>query len=196
MSRVRSWLAAPFGARLLGVALALAGVALLVLGVLAFGASDDPSPGAAPGPSSSAPPAATGSVPAPATTAPSTPATTGAPTSQLPATSTPVPPATTTATPPGPVRAPVTVLNNSTIRGLGERAAAEARAKGWTVASVGNFAGVIPVSTVYFTPGNATEEAAAEQLAVDLPQVDRVMPRYEGLPPTPPGIVLVVTRDW
>ena len=94
------------------------------------------------------------------------------------------------------MRLPLTVLNNSTVRGLGERAAGEARAAGWTVVSVGNFAGVIPVTTVYYTPGDPAQRAAAEQLKIDLPKIQRVMPRYEGLPPTPTGVVLVVTRDW
>ena len=196
MSRVRSWLAAPMGARLLGVAFALAGVALLVLGVFAFGESGPTGSGAAPSPSArAAPTTGAPTTPAPTTTptgAPSTSAPSTSPTSQPPASSTPAQPTGT----PAPVRVPLTVLNNSTVRGLGERAAGEARAEGWTVVSVGNFAGVIPVTTVYYTPGDPAQRAAAEQLKLDLPKIQRVMPRYEGLPPTPTGVVLVVTRDW
>jgi hypothetical protein len=194
VGRVRSWLAAPAGARLLGIAFAVAGVALLVLGVFAFGGSggsgDDGA--AAPGPTVSVSASASpSSSPLPTVVPTTTASPTAPPTSQLPAT-TPPPSPTSQA----PARAPLTVLNNSTIRGLGERAAAQARAKGWQVASVGNFAGVIPVTTVYYTPGDAGEQAAAERLRADLPQVSRVLPRYEGLPPTPTGVVLVVTRDW
>jgi hypothetical protein len=193
VSRVRSWLAAPMGARLLGVAFALAGVALLVLGVFTFGESGRTGSGAPPSPSASATVAPTTGAPtttptgAPSTSAPST-----SPTSRLPESSTPSQPTEA----PAPVRLPLTVLNNSTVRGLGERAAGEARAAGWTVVSVGNFAGVIPVTTVYYTPGDPAQRAAAEQLKIDLPKIQRVMPRYEGLPPTPTGVVLVVTRDW
>jgi LytR cell envelope-related transcriptional attenuator len=190
VGRVRSWFAAPAGARVLGIAFAIAGVALLGLGVFAFGGSGGSAaaPAPSPSPSASAPPSTSASPSAPAT-----PSATAEPTSQLPATTPPPPPQTTSQ---APARAPLTVLNNSTIRGLGERAAAQARAKGWQVASIGNFAGVIPVTTVYYTPGNPGEEAAAKRLQADLPQVSRVLPRYAGLPPTPTGVVLVVTRDW
>jgi hypothetical protein len=195
VSRVQSWLAAPLGARLLGVAFALAGVALLVLGVFAFGGSGSSGSGAAPAPSATVSPSTGAPSTAAPTTAPTTvPPTTApsrAPTSR-PAPTTPAPPTGA----PAPVRVPLTVLNNSTVRGLGERAAAEARARGWTVASIGNFAGVIPVTTVYYTPGDPVQQTAAERLKMDLPQIERVMPRYEGLPPTPTGVVLVVTRDW
>jgi hypothetical protein len=88
------------------------------------------------------------------------------------------------------------VLNNSTIRGLADRAAAQAQDRGWQVAQVGNFAGRLAVTTVYYTPGDAAGQAAAEELAREFAQVDQVLPRYAGLPPTPAGIVLVVTKDW
>ena len=90
----------------------------------------------------------------------------------------------------------MTVLNNSTIRGLADRAAAGVQARGWQVAQVGNFAGRLEVTTVYYAPGDAAEQAAAQELAREFPQVTKVLPRYAGLPPTPAGIVLVVTKDW
>jgi hypothetical protein len=93
-------------------------------------------------------------------------------------------------------RAPLTVLNNSKVHGLGERVADQARSKGWRVALVGNFAGRIPVTTIYFNPGDAAGERAAREFAAEFPAVQRVFPRYAGLPPTPDGIVLVATRDW
>jgi hypothetical protein len=88
------------------------------------------------------------------------------------------------------------VLNNSTINGLADRAAGEAQNRGWQVAQVGNFAGRLAVTTVYYTPGDSAGQAAANELAREFPQIDQVLPRYAGLPPTPAGIVLVVTRDW
>jgi hypothetical protein len=52
------------------------------------------------------------------------------------------------------------------------------------------------VTTVYYTPGDSAGQAAANELAKEFPQIERVLPRYAGLPPTPAGIVLVVTKDW
>ena len=191
MNRVGASLAAPLGARLLGGLLALAGTALLVVGLLALNGSDEAPPGAAPAPTSTASqaPTETGSPPV----SPS-PSPTPSPTTSAAAT---VPTATTAPPSPSPVaRAPLTVLNNSTIAGLADRAAAAAERRGWRVAQVGNFAGRLAVTTVYYTPGNAAEERAARQLAAEFPQIGQVLSRYAGLPPTPAGIVLVVTRDW
>jgi hypothetical protein len=79
---------------------------------------------------------------------------------------------------------------------LADRAAGQAQTQGWQIAQVGNFAGRLPVTTVYFTPGDGSGQAAATELAREFPQIDQVLPRYAGLPPTPAGIVLVVTKDW
>ena len=195
MNRVGASLAAPLGARLLGGLLALAGTALLVVGLLALNGSDEAPPGAAPAPTSTASqaPTETGSPPVSPSPSPA-PSPTPSPTASAAAT---VPTASTA--PPGPStvpRAPLTVLNNSTIAGLADRAAAAAERRGWRVAQVGNFAGRLPATTVYYTPGNAAEERAARQLAAEFPQIGQVLSRYAGLPPTPAGIVLVVTRDW
>jgi hypothetical protein len=190
VSRVGSPFAGPAGARLIGGLLALAGVALLVVGVLALGGADG----------EQTPP---GAAPAPGTTAGQPSATTPPTASVTPSRATTAPPTTVTvsptsgpAGPPAVARAPLTVLNNSTVAGLADRAAAAAERRGWRVAQVGNFAGRLPVSTAYYTPGNAVEERAARQLAAEFPQVGQVLPRYPGLPPTPAGVVLVVTRDW
>ena len=179
MSRVGSSFAAPLGARLLGALLALAGVALLVVGLFALQGGDETPPGGAPAPATTPSQAPTTAEPSPTTT-----------------TTAPTTPATAPPSPPPAARAPLTVLNNSTIPGLADRAAAAAERRGWRVAQVGNFAGRLPVSTAYYTPGNPAEERAARQLAAEFPQVGQVLPRYPGLPPTPAGVVLVVTRDW
>ena len=200
MDRQRSSLTAPDGARTIGVAVALAGVALLVVGVLVLSGGDDPHPGAAPPVTAtpSAPGTSDGPTPTAGTGVGSAPGTTTATGTVPPATTTrpPVPPRPGPTTGPGIPRAPLTVLNNSTIRGLADRAAAEAQQRGWQVAQVGNFAGRLPATTVYYDPGDAAQEAAARQLAQEFPHVEQVLPRYAGLPPTPPGIILVVTRDW
>ncbi len=187
MSRVGSSFAGPAGARLLGGLFALAGIALLVVGVLALRGGDDAPPGAAPAPATTAsqPAETTGPSTATASTPPPTPPPTTVPTTVVP------PPSS-----PALARVPLTVLNNSTIAGLADQAAAAAERRGWQVAQIGNFAGRLPVTTAYYTAGNAAEERAARQLAAEFPQVGQVLPRYPGLPPTPAGIVLVVTRDW
>jgi hypothetical protein len=196
VNRLRSVLAAPGGARLVGVLVALVGVALLVVGVVALGGGDSGS-GAAPAPvtpSISSAPSGPSSAPTRTSAGPTR-------TSAAPRTTTP-PPRTTVVPPPSPpratsaARAALTVLNNSTIRGLADQAAAQVQDRGWQVAQVGNFAGRLAVTTVYYTPGDGAGQAAANELAREFPQIDQVLPRYAGLPPTPAGIVLVVTKDW
>jgi LytR cell envelope-related transcriptional attenuator len=204
------WASPPLGGRLIGAGFAVIGVILLVVGLLTVRGHSPDKPGAAPpgssGPASSAPPSSGPASSGPSSTGPSSPppttvtlSTTVPPPSSAPRTSAPAstaPSRTAPAPPPAPPRAPLTVLNNSTIHNLGEQVAASIRTKGWQIAQTGNFAGRIPVTTVYYDPGNAAELRAARQLAKEFPQVERVFPRYAGLPPTPPGIVLVVTRDW
>jgi LytR cell envelope-related transcriptional attenuator len=173
------------------------GVGLLVLGLITLRGrpADGERPPAA-APTSSGASRSTSSPSAPSTEAttgqPSTPPGSAKRTSTPPRTS--AAPHTTPSRPPA--RAPLTVLNNSKIRGLAQQVAVSVRAKGWQVVLVGNFAGRLPVTTVYYTPGNLAQQRAAEQLAREFPRIARVFPRYAGLPPTPAGIVLVVTRDW
>ncbi len=193
MDRLRSTLAAPGGARLIGALIALVGVVLLVGGVVALGGGDSGSSGAAPAPSPSRPAGSPSSASSPSVSTSGGPRTTTAP-----RTTVAPPPTRPSATPPqtAAARAPLTVLNNSTIRGLADRAAGEVQSRGWQVAQVGNFAGRLAATTVYYTPGDSAGQAAANELAREFPQVDQVLPRYAGLPPTPAGIVLVVTKDW
>jgi hypothetical protein len=147
-------------------------------------------------------------------TRPSTPATTSArstttapPGPGTPTTTSPVPttttvpttsPATTTVPPttvaPNPrTSVDVVVLNNSTVGGLGQRAAEDVRGRGWTVVEVGNYAGLLPTTTAFYRPGTA-EEAAARALAADTGA--RAEPRFDGLPSAAAGVVLVVTSDY
>jgi hypothetical protein len=86
---------------------------------------------------------------------------------------------------------PVTVLNNSTRSGLAAAAADQLRSKSWPIRLVGNFSGRLPVSTVYFAAG---EKPAALVLAEEFPSIQRVLPRFAGLPGR--GLTLVVTREW
>jgi LytR cell envelope-related transcriptional attenuator len=120
---------------------------------------------------------------APATPPPSTHPVTPSPTHH--ATPSPTPRPTT------PAEAPVDVLNNSTISGLAHEVAREVAAKGWPIDVIGNFEGRIAESTIYYDAG---QRQLALVLAHAMPQIQRVLPRFEGLPGT--GLTLVVTRDW
>ena len=172
--------------RTAGVVLVGLALVLTVVGVLTGTAHDAPGsagPGSSSGTASTTGPATTGS--APVTTSP--PPTSVAPTT----TSSPAP--TIAAAPDPRTSVNVVVLNNSTVPGLASRAAVDVRRRGWTVVQVGNFTGTIPASTVYYRPGTA-EEAAARVLGADLRA--RVEPRFDGLPSTADGIVVVVTSDY
>ena len=92
---------------------------------------------------------------------------------------------------PAVAKIPVTVLNNSRRQGLAHRAAAQVSSKGWPIKQIGNFTGRIRVSTAYYAPGQAEE---AHLLARDFPAIQRVLPRFDGLPGS--GLTLVVTREW
>ena len=116
-----------------------------------------------------APPAAPAPAPAPAQPAPPAPA----------------------AAPPAVPEPPLTVLNNSRRTGLADRAAATFRAGGWPVAVTGNFRGRIRATTVYYEPG---QQDSAQALARRFPGIQRVLPRFDGLPGR--GLTVVVTRDF
>jgi hypothetical protein len=88
-------------------------------------------------------------------------------------------------------KVPVTVLNNSRRTGLAHRAAAQVASGGWPIRQIGNFTGRIRISTVYYAPGQAD---VARALAHQFPAVQRVLPRFRGLPGS--GLTLVVTREW
>jgi hypothetical protein len=109
------------------------------------------------------------------------------------------PPVTSAAAvPPPPAQAPapsvvvpVLVLNNSRTTGLADRAAAQFRAAGWPVRDTGNFRGRIRATTIYYPPG---QRASAEEFARRFSGIERVLPRFEGLPGS--GLTVVLTRDF
>lgn len=99
----------------------------------------------------------------------------------------------TTAPPPAVVAfAPVEVLNNSRIHGLAHQVAAEVAGQGWPVSRVGNLQGRVAETTVYYPAG---DYAAAEHLAQDFGQIQRLEPQSEGGLDSS-DLVLVVTRFW
>ncbi|MCO7195947.1 LytR C-terminal domain-containing protein, partial [Pseudonocardia sp. McavD-2-B] len=88
----------------------------------------------------------------------------------------------------------VRIYNNSTIRGLAEKAAGEFRTNGWTVSQVQNYSqGVIPTTTVYYRQGT-DEKAAAEEIAKKFGI--RSEPRFDGIQDATPGVIVIVTRDF
>ncbi|MBK5307136.1 MAG: LytR C-terminal domain-containing protein [Frankiaceae bacterium] len=104
-------------------------------------------------------------------------------------------PATTQAVlAPLPAAAPrlaLTVLNNSNVTGLAKRSAARYQAAGWPIKLTGSFRGRIPVTTAYYPP---EQQASALRLQREFPAIERVRPRFEGLPGS--GLTVVLTRDY
>ncbi|MDT7550240.1 MAG: hypothetical protein QOE84_2634 [Actinomycetota bacterium] len=86
---------------------------------------------------------------------------------------------------------PLTVLNNSTRAKLADRVAARYRAAGWPVKLTGNFRGRITVTTAYYAPGQL---ASAQALQKAFPAIERVRPRFAGLPGS--GLTVVLTRSY
>ena len=183
---------------LAGAAVAVAGVALGIVAVLTL--TDDPGNGAGPVvdvPLAQSPASSPAAVPtaAPTSAAPTAVPTTAAPAPPSPAATAPpapVPPPVPAATtaPAAPSRPAVTVLNNSRITRLADRAAARFEAQGWPVAETGNYRGRLSVTTVYWAAG---QQEAAERFAAAF-VVPRVLPRPAGLPGS--GLTVVLTRDY
>jgi hypothetical protein len=134
------------------------------------------------------------------------------PTDRPPTTSKSSPPKTTTTTttpapgtsssqPPGgdgngePTKSvPVRVLNNSKIKGLAAKAAADLEADGWNVVFKGNYSATnVPTTTVYYRPGT-DEEATARAIATAF-GLD-VAPRIKTLEKEPAGVIVIVTNDY
>jgi LytR cell envelope-related transcriptional attenuator len=144
-----------------------------------------------PGTSGSSTPPTTSSTPAPSTSA--------SPTPPSPTPSTPGQPTSSPARPSGDQQTSnkwvtVRVFNNSTIKGLADRAAEDFRGTGWNVNEVGNYSqGVIPTTTAFYRPGT-DEEAAAKQLAQEFGI--KAEPRFPGIESATPGVIVIVTKEY
>lgn len=167
---------------LAGAAVAVAGV-LLGLGALLWATE-------APGGSPTVTAGQNQTLPVqPSATLPPTPAETSTPAPTPQAT-----PPVVQASPSAPEAAPklaVTVLNNSRITGLADRAARRFRAGGWPIRETGNFTGKVTATTVYYAPGQL---ASAQRLQQSFSGLVRVRPRFATLPGT--GLTVVLTRDY
>lgn len=184
-------------ARIAGLALLGVAAVATVLGVVTLLGGDGDSEAG-----QSTPPAATTTTAAPpASTTSATGAPTPTTTSARPTTTTA--PATTTSEPtaqptspggaPSSQDQPVRVYNNSTIKGLADKASADIEAAGWDVVEIGNHQGRLYETTVYYRPGTP-EEAAAKALGAEFGV--RVEPRFDGIANADPGVIVIVTKDW
>lgn len=115
-------------------------------------------------------PTVTSSTPTPGATTPSPAKTTPAPEETTPA------PTKTTA-PPVARDVQVSVLNNTTIRGLAASYSNTVRQAGWTLGGIGNWRGSVGGNTVYYP---AAYEAQGKLLAKDL-DISRVLPVVAGM---------------
>lgn len=100
------------------------------------------------------------------------------------------PPSSADATTQAPAVA-VVVLNQTRNSGLASVVADRLRARGWTVAGVGNFRGTVPATTVYYPTGT---QAQAQAAAGTLPTPPRVRPRFGNLSTT--RLTIVVTDNY
>lgn len=161
------------------IGMTVVGLILLVFGFISLTSTDDP------------PSAASQETLA-------TAATTTTVTTTMTAVSTTPPSTSSSVGSPAPVVLPVTVLNASPdlTPGLATRVADTLAAAGWPIADVQNYdASQIAVTTVYFTPGNAAEETAAQTLVTQFPEIaGGAQPRFPDLGGS--GLTVAAVGDW
>jgi hypothetical protein len=88
---------------------------------------------------------------------------------------------------------PLVVLNNTNTT-PGTVAADRFQQAGWTVTSISSFDGAILSTAAYYDPDIPGAEAAAASLQQQFPAIQRVKPKFEGLPQGP--IVVILTSDY
>jgi hypothetical protein len=91
-------------------------------------------------------------------------------------------------------RIPLTVLDNTGRPALARGAAQLFQRAGWTVTGTSTFDGDILSTAAYYDPEIAGARAAAEALQVQFPVIQRVRPKFDGLPSGP--VVVVLTHDY
>lgn len=168
--------------RLAGIALAVLGVAVLIIAVIALRHPGNRSAVAGTATttvSHPAPPPLSSPSPSPSTRA---------------TTSSPTPSRSSTSTSPASQRLPLVVLNNTSAHGLAEQARARFEAGGWTVSGTGNLVNNIVSTCAYYDPSVSGAKQAAMQLQAQFPSIKRVEPKFAELPPGP--IVVVLTSDY
>ena len=178
----------PMWERLGGVAVALLGVAVLVVAIVALQHPQGHSVKAG------APTATPGrnTVTARPSTSSATPSTTSA-TTATPAATTP-PASSPSSTVPAGGKASLVVLNQTSTAGLAGRAQTLFQNGGWTVSSIGSLHNDVLSTTAYYDPAVPGAQAAAGALQAQFPAIKRVLPRFAGLPAGP--VVVVLTSDY
>jgi len=173
----------PMWDRVGGIAVAVLGVAVLVVAIIALRHPQGHTARAG-APTASPTRNTVTARPATSSAAPSTPAP-----------STPSSPSTS-ASPSVPAggKVPLIVLNQTSTIGLAAKAGATFQAGGWTVTSVGSLRNDVISTTAYYDPTVAGAQAAAEALQVQFPAIKRVLPKFAELPAGP--IVVVLTSDY
>jgi hypothetical protein len=89
---------------------------------------------------------------------------------------------------------PLVVLNSTSIQGLADTASQRFESAGWTVTWSGNLTNDILSTCAYYDPSDPANEAAAQQLQQQFPEIKRVKERFAELPPGP--IIVVLTTDY
>jgi hypothetical protein len=89
---------------------------------------------------------------------------------------------------------PVIVLDNTGRPSLARSATTLFQRAGWTVTETSTFDGDILSTAAYYDPMTTGAQAAAEALQVQFPAIQRVRPKFDGLPQGP--IVVVLTYDY
>ncbi|HSY16655.1 MAG TPA: LytR C-terminal domain-containing protein, partial [Jatrophihabitantaceae bacterium] len=89
---------------------------------------------------------------------------------------------------------PLIVLNDTSETGLAHTAATRFEAGGWTVTSYSNLQNDILSTCAYYDPADSGSKQAAEALQAQFPVIQRVEPKFDGLPVGP--VVVVLTGDY
>ena len=88
---------------------------------------------------------------------------------------------------------PLVVLNNTSDTPASV-AADRFRQQGWSVTDTSTFEGDILSTAAYFDPDVPGAETAATELQREFPAIQRVKPKFDGLPDGP--IVVILTSDY
>lgn len=175
----------------LGATLVLAGIALVVIAVIALH-----HPKGAQSPRASVAANATDPEDSPqpsgTTRAATTPKTT--PTTQATSSAARTSPSTTPTATTETAHPSVLVLNNTSDTATTQLAITRFKAKGWPAVDGGSFDGAILTPAVYYDPAVSGAEAAATELQREFPVIARVREKFSGLPSAP--IIVILNGDY
>jgi hypothetical protein len=176
---------------IIGGFLALLGIAVAVLAVVALGQPD----GHRAAKAVTTPASASGSLSSEVTASRSASASTSAGTSGSATKSDTTAASSTASTPVVNVKAiPLVVLNATSRTGLAASAAHTFEAGGWTVTSAGNIVNDIVSTCAYYDPSDPRNQVAAQALMTQFPAIKRIKEKFSGLPAGP--VVVVLTTDY